>query len=76
MTLLGVDQLASAFGLLTCFGGVAALIGPPLAGYVIDLNVGKPWVALELATGAMAFSALSYGFALALHKVKERRNIF
>jgi len=76
MTLLGVDQLASAFGLLTCGGGVAALIGPPLAGYVIDLNVGKPWVALQLAAGAMALSALAYVFALALHKVKERKNIY
>jgi len=76
MTLLGVDQLASAFGLLTCGGGVAALIGPPLAGAVIDLNVGKPWVALQLAAGAMGLSALSYVFALALFKVKEKKNMY
>jgi hypothetical protein len=34
--LLGLELLTSAFGILTFLRGVAALLGPPLAGFVID----------------------------------------
>jgi len=34
--LLGLELLTSAFGVLTCIRGLAALFGPPLAGFVID----------------------------------------
>eukprot|EP00092_Neocalanus_flemingeri_P040553 GFUD01044159.1.p1 GENE.GFUD01044159.1~~GFUD01044159.1.p1 ORF type:complete len:530 (-),score=120.76 GFUD01044159.1:144-1733(-) len=34
--LLGLELLTSAFGVLTCIRGLAALLGPPLAGFVID----------------------------------------
>merc|ERR1719167_632671 len=36
--LLGLDLLTSAFGILTFVRGIAALLGPPLAGFVIDIT--------------------------------------
>ena len=36
MDLLGLDNLTSAFGLLTFFRGVTSIVGPPLAGFVFD----------------------------------------
>jgi len=40
--LLGLELLTSAFGILTCLRGVAALLGPPLAGFVIDITTITP----------------------------------
>ncbi len=34
--LLGLEQLTSGFGALTCIRGLAAFLGPPLGGFVID----------------------------------------
>lgn len=40
--LLGLELLTSAFGILTFLRGVAALLGPPLAGFVIDITTIPP----------------------------------
>lgn len=34
--LFGLDQLANAFGILLVFMGAAALIGPPITGFLFD----------------------------------------
>ncbi|ESP01999.1 hypothetical protein LOTGIDRAFT_92970, partial [Lottia gigantea] len=34
--LLGIEKLTNAFGLLAMFRGMAAMAGPPLAGYIYD----------------------------------------
>jgi len=34
--LLGLDRLTNAFGLLLLFQGVATLVGPPIAGEIVD----------------------------------------
>jgi len=34
--LLGLQLLTSAYGVLTCMMGAGALLGPPLAGYILD----------------------------------------
>merc|ERR1719193_1660532 len=34
--MLGLEMLTSAFGVLTCIRGIAAFLGPPTAGFVID----------------------------------------
>ena len=34
--LLGLDNLTSAFGLLSLFRGVTTIVGPPLAGVIFD----------------------------------------
>lgn len=36
--LLGLEKLTNAFGLLLLFQGIAAVIGPPTAGFFIDLT--------------------------------------
>ena len=36
--MLGLDQLATAFGVLTFIRGVACLLGPPLGGFIIDIT--------------------------------------
>ena len=36
--MLGLDQLATAFGVLTFTRGVACLLGPPLGGFIIDIT--------------------------------------
>jgi len=39
--LLGLEQLTSGFGALTCIRGLAAFLGPPLGGFVIDSSGGN-----------------------------------
>ncbi len=34
--LMGLDALTSSFGLVSCFRGVSAVLGPPLAGAAFD----------------------------------------
>ncbi|GAB6024697.1 [acyl-carrier-protein] S-malonyltransferase [Chamberlinius hualienensis] len=58
--LLGMEKLTNAFGLLLLFQGVAALIGPPIAGWLYDwLNSYDPgfYVAGSMiaASGIMLF---------------------
>ena len=36
--LLGLEKLTSAFGVLTCIRGLAAFLGPPVAGFVVDMS--------------------------------------
>ena len=36
--MMGLDQLATAFGVLTFTRGVACLLGPPLGGFIIDIT--------------------------------------
>ena len=36
--MMGLDQLATAFGVLTFTRGLACLLGPPLGGFIIDIT--------------------------------------
>jgi len=55
--ILGVDLLTSAFGTLTFVRGVAALIGPPIAGFIVDAT-GSREVAFYISTVLLAISAI------------------
>jgi len=55
--ILGVDLLTSAFGTLTFVRGVAALIGPPIAGFIVDAT-GSREVAFYISTVLLAISAV------------------
>ena len=56
--------LTPAFGLLTAGGGVAALTGAPLAGYVMDISTGEEGGMSVILCGAiMGSSALVYSLA-------------
>ncbi|CAH8621745.1 unnamed protein product [Schistosoma curassoni] len=39
--LIGIDRLTNAFGYLLLFQGFAAAVGPPMAGYLRDLQIDK-----------------------------------
>ena len=36
--IMGLHQLATAFGVLTATRGVACLLGPPVGGFIIDIT--------------------------------------
>ena len=61
---LSFHLLTPAFGLLTAGGGVAALIGPPLAGRMEDISAhGHAGITLVICAAIMAASALAYSAA-------------
>ncbi|KAK6061269.1 hypothetical protein COOONC_01066 [Cooperia oncophora] len=41
--LLGLDKLTNAFGLLLLWQGVGTVAGPPIAGFLADINGGYIW---------------------------------
>lgn len=74
VSLLGIDQLSQAFGLLTFVRGVASLISPPLAGMLVDLTV-NPHIALYLSGGLLLLSGGVYSLAVLVFNRKYRREI-
>ncbi|XP_053160622.1 monocarboxylate transporter 14 isoform X2 [Hemicordylus capensis] len=36
--LVGIEQLANAYGIIICANGISALLGPPFAGWIYDLT--------------------------------------
>jgi len=53
----GLDLLTSAFGSLTFVRGCAALLGPPLAGFVVD-GTGDLDIAFYISTGLLLTSSV------------------
>jgi len=58
----GIDLLTSGFGSLTFVRGFAALVGPPIAGYLVDVSGSKEF-AFYLSAGLLFTSALICGAA-------------
>ncbi len=57
--LFGVGRLGTMMGLLYTSGGVGALLGPPLAGMIIDHTGSYRWaIVYALATGLASFAVL------------------
>jgi len=56
--LLGLEKLTSAFGVLTCIRGLAAFLGPPVAGFVVDMS--KELIPMN-QTGIIGDSSLDFG---------------
>jgi len=63
VSLLGIDQLSQAFGLLTFVRGVASLVSPPLAGMLVDLTI-NPLIALYFSGGLLLVSGGVYSLAI------------
>jgi len=70
--LLGVDLLAKAFGIMTLSRGIAVLIGPPLAGMVVDLFQ-MPGSALIVSGGFMTVASLMYVVTVMVHQRIRKR---
>ena len=52
--LFGIGRLGTMMGLLYTSGGVGALLGPPLAGMIIDWSGGYRWAIVYSLAGALA----------------------
>ena len=74
VSMLGINQLSQAFGLLTAVRGVASLVSPPLAGVLVDLTI-NPLFALYLSGWLLVSSGLTYSGAIWVLKRKNRRNV-
>merc|ERR1719233_2472801 len=76
VSLLGIDQLSQAFGLLTFVRGVSSLISPPLAGLLVDLTI-NPLIALYFSGGLLLVSGGVYSLAiLVLNRRYYRQNLY
>ncbi|XP_018645748.1 monocarboxylate transporter, putative [Schistosoma mansoni] len=61
--LIGIDRLTNAFGYLLLFQGFAAAVGPPVAGYLRDLQIDKtPPFSISTVYNAPAHNASSMAF--------------
>jgi len=74
VSLLGINQLSQAFGLLTAVRGVASLVSPPLAGMLVDLTI-NPLHALYLSGLLLAVSGLIFSLAVWVLGKRKRMNV-
>jgi len=72
VSLLGVAGLSPAFGMVTAFRGVAALLGPPCAGLLVD-QFDDHGLALYLTGGLLMASSLVEVLATVTNHLHARR---
>ena len=70
--LLGLYCLTQAFAIMTALRGIAALVGPPTAGILVD-KFQDPGLALLLCGALMVSATIIASIAALLNKVMERR---
>ena len=70
--LLGLYCLTQAFAIMTALRGIAALVGPPTAGILVD-KFQDPGLALLLCGALMVSATIVTSIAALLNKVMERR---
>merc|ERR1712002_252601 len=63
VSMLGIQQLSQAFGLLTFVRGVASLVSPPLAGVLVDFTI-NPLFTLYLTGFLLLVAGLVYSLAI------------
>jgi MFS family permease len=57
--LFGLKSLGAVLGVFFTATGVSALVGPPLAGFIVDYTDSYRWAAaLALAMGLLGFAAV------------------
>ena len=66
--LLGLENLTSAFGMLSLFRGVTTFMGPPLAGAIFDATENYD-ISFYVAGGS--FVLASFGAQLMHRKIKK-----
>ncbi|XP_046634447.1 monocarboxylate transporter 5-like [Daphnia pulicaria] len=58
--LFGSENLNRIFGVSMFFGGIGILIGPPIAGLIVDITPGRSyWLALVFASVMELLSAIA-----------------
>ena len=73
--LLGLNCLSQAFGIVSALRGVAAMVGPPMAGLLVDEFL-EPGLALYLCGSLLVGSACLCCITSVLNSVKERRDLY
>jgi len=68
-----VELLTSGFGTLTFVRGIAALVGPPIAGWLVD-STGQKESAFYLSAALLFLSAIICVGAWVAQKVIRKRN--
>ena len=71
--LVGLNCLSQAFGIVSALRGVAAMVGPPFAGLLVD-DFLEPGLALYLCGALLVASACICTIASVLNSVHERRD--
>ena len=72
MDMLGVECLSAAFSVLSALRGIAAMLGPPVAGVMVD-TTGHTVIALDMAAGVMVGAVVMSLITFAVDKVHRRR---
>lgn len=75
VSLLGLPQLATAFGRLTAVRGVAALASPPLAAILAE-HMAMPLLPLYLSSGLFAASTLLFIIAVFVYGRRMKKRSF
>ena len=70
--ILGLPLLPSAFGLMTAFQGTSALLGPPLAGFLVEWRQ-SPAVSLYSTGGLLLGATIVFIIASIHNRRKEKR---
>ena len=73
LDVLGLPCLTQAFGIITAFRGISALVGPPSAGFVVE-KFANPGLALLMSGVLFASSTGVDSLACMIHNVWRRRN--
>ena len=72
--LLGLENLTSAFGLLSLFRGVTTFMGPPLAGAIFDATETYD-ISFYVAGGSFVLASLiSFGAQL-MHRTVQKSGV-
>ncbi|XP_023323775.1 monocarboxylate transporter 1 [Eurytemora carolleeae] len=71
--LLGLELLTTAFGVLTCIRGLAAFLGPPVGGFVIDLSGGDYSYAFWISSSLLGISCVLHFVAYAIKRRSSQR---
>ena len=70
--LLGLPCLTQAFGIMSALRGIAALVGPPTSGFLVD-EFDNPGLALDMCGALMVASSGIGCIASVVNRVTERR---
>ena len=72
MDMLGVQCLSAAFSVLSALRGIAAMLGPPVAGVMVDMT-GRTIITMDIAAGVMAGALVMSLITYLVDQVHRRR---
>ena len=73
LQMLGVQSLSEDFSLVSALRGLAALLGPPMAGLLVDLSH-QPILVINMSSGVLVFSVIMAFITLGMDARYNRRH--